>query len=110
MALRATYERFLVSPNPLNLADNASFHYIPTLTTFSKSGPIIKHLESQHKSVVKKRNEKTISAVEGGNSLALEVESTLEFISGGGAYLPGLENFVTDRIVTFPSVRLDMPS
>ena len=104
MALRATYERFLSSPNPLNLTESSSLHYIPTLTSFSQSGPIIKHLESQNKSVVKKKNEKTISAVEGGNSLALEIESTLEFMSGGGAYLPNLENFVTDKIVTFPTV------
>ena len=105
MALRTTYEQFLASPNPLSLTDNATFHYIPTLTSFSQAGPIVKHLENQARTVVEKKSEKTISAVEGESAVALEVETTLEFISGGGAYLPKLENFVVDRIVTFPTVR-----
>jgi hypothetical protein len=104
MSLKAIYERFLTSPNPLSLSENASLNYISTLRTFSQSGPIIRHLESQNKNEVRKKAEKVIAVVEGHNSLSLDVETTLEFISNGGAYLPGLENFVTDRIVTFPSV------
>ena len=105
MALRTTYEQFLAAPNPLSLTDNATFHYIPTLTSFSQPGPIVKHLDSQARTVVNKKKEKTLSAVEGESAVALEVETTLEFISGGGAYLPKLENFVVDRIATFPTVR-----
>jgi hypothetical protein len=104
MSLKAVYERFLASPNPLSLSQNASIHYITTLTSFTDAGPIVKHLESQNKNVAKKKAEKIVSAVEGNSSLALEVETTLEFISDGGAYLPGLDNFVTDRIVTLPIV------
>jgi hypothetical protein len=104
MSLKAIYERFLASPNPLSLSENVSLNYIPTLRTFTQSGPVIRHLESQSKSEVRKKAEKVIAAVEGQNSLSLDVETTLEFISSGGAYLPGLENFVTDRVVTFPSV------
>lgn len=109
MALSAVYERFLGSPNPLSLAENATLHYVTTLKTFSQSGPIVKHLEDQNKKEVKKKSEKIISAVEGNNTIALQVETTLEFISGGGAYLPGLENFVTDRIVTFPTASIYYP-
>jgi hypothetical protein len=104
MSLKAVYERFLASPNPLSLSENVSLNYIPTLRTFTQSGPVIRHLESQSKNEVRKKAEKVIAAVEGQNSLSLDVETTLEFISSGGAYLPGLENFVTDRVVTFPSV------
>jgi hypothetical protein len=104
MALTAVYERFLASPNPLSLAETASLHYIPTLTSYTQSGPIIRHLESQNKNVVKTKSAKTIHAVESPSSLALEVDTTLEFISGGGAYAPGLENFIVDKIATLPLV------
>jgi hypothetical protein len=105
MTLKDVYQRFLDLPNPLSLAENASLHYITTLTTFSQSGNIIRHLESQKRTVVKTRSAKVISAVEGPNALALEIETCLEFISGGGAYLPGLENFIVDKTATIPTVR-----
>ena len=104
MSLAAVYERFIASPNPLNLAENASLHYIPTLTTHSQPGPIIRHLESQNKNVVSIKSAKTISVVEGQNAVVVEVDTTMEFVSGGGAYLPGLENFVADKIATIPIV------
>ncbi len=104
MSLQAVYEGFLKSPNSSSLTDNASLNYITTLTTFTNAEQVVKHLETQNKSVVKKKAEKVIGAVEGQSSLALDVETTLEFISGGGTYLPGLENFVTDKILTFPAV------
>ena len=104
MSLKSVYETFLASPNPLSLNEHASFHYVTTLTSFTNPGPIIKHLETQNKTVVRKKSEKIVSSVEGNGSLALEVEVTLEFIADGGAYLPGLDNFVTDKIVTLPMV------
>ena len=104
MSLKSVYERFLGSPNPLSLGENATLHYITTLKSFNDAGPIVTHLASQNKNVVRKKSEKIISAVEGNGSLALEVEVTLEFISEGGAYLPGIDNFVTDKIVTLPMV------
>lgn len=104
MSLRLIYERFLASPTQLSLSGNASLHYVTTLTSFNDSAPIVKHLETQNKNVVRKKSEKIVSAVEGSSSLALEVEATLEFISDGGTYLPGLDNFVTDKIVTLPMV------
>ncbi len=104
MSLTAIYERFIASPNPISLADNASLHYIPTLTTHSGPGSIIRHLENQNKNVVKIRSAKPINAVEGQNAVAVEVETVLEFISGGGAYLPKLENFVADKMATLPIV------
>jgi len=105
MGLQAVYERFLASPNPLNLAESATYQYVTTLTSFKQQGPIIKHLEVQQKDVVKKKAEKVISAVEGLTSVAFIVETTLEFISSGGAYLPGLDSFIIDRIATLPVVR-----
>ena len=104
MSLKTVYERFLASPNPLSLTESASINYIPTLKTFAQPASVIRHLEDQNKNEVRKKAEKIIAAVEAHNALSLDVETTLEFISGGGAYLPGLENFVTDRIVTFPTV------
>ena len=104
MALTAIYERFLTSPNPLSLSENASLHYIPTLTSYTQSGPIIRHLESQKNNMVKMKSQKVISAVEGASSVALEVDTTMEFIGSGGAYLPNLDNFIIDKIAILPIV------
>jgi hypothetical protein len=104
MSLTQTYERFLASPNPLSLAEDASLHYIPTLKSFSQQGPVVKHLESQNKDVVSIKSAKTISAIEGANAVALETNTTLEFISGGGAYMPGVESFIIDMTATLPMV------
>ena len=104
MALQTAYKQFLAAPNSSFLANDASIHYITTLVTVNGSSDVIKHLTSQ--SYELKKNEQTfLDVVEGTNSLAVEVHTTLEFLSGGGSYLPGLDdNFLADRIVTFPIV------
>lgn len=104
MSLKAIYQRFLDNPNPISLSDNASLHYVTTLTSYHEPAGIIRHLETQSKKIVKTKSNNVISAVEGHDALAIEVETVLEFISGGGAYLPGLENFVVDKIATIPTV------
>lgn len=104
MSLKSVYERFLASPDQLSLSEHAALHYVTTLTSFSDPASVVKHLETQGRTAVRKKSEKVISVVEGSNSLALEVEVTLEFVSDGGAYLPKLDNFVTDKIVTLPMV------
>lgn len=104
MALQAVYEQFLAAPNPDHLANDASLHYVTTLTSYNTSAEIIKHLKSQTK-LLKKKGENFLDAVEAPNALAVEVETTIEFVNGGGAYLPGLDdNFTADRTVTFPVV------
>lgn len=52
---------------------------------------------------IKKKEEKVIDAIEGEGALYVEVETTFEFVLGGGAYLPNIDdNFLADRTVTFP--------
>lgn len=105
MALQSTYKQFIAAPNPALLAESASLHYITTLTTYNGSAEIIKHLTAQSRGI-KKKGESFIDAVEAPNALAVEVDTTLEFLTTGGAYLPGLDdNFLADRTVTFPVVR-----
>lgn len=104
MSLKAIYQRFLDNPNPISLSDNASLHYVTTLTSYTEPAGIIRHLETHGKKIVKTKSTRVISAVEGHDALAIEVETVLEFISGGGAYLPGLENYVVDKIATIPTV------
>jgi hypothetical protein len=105
MALQAAYKQFLAAPNSSFLTSDASLHYITTLTTLHGSAEIIKYLNSQSHEL-KKNAEKFLDVVEGANALAAEVHTTLEFQTGGGAYLPSLDdNFLTDRIVTLPIVR-----
>jgi hypothetical protein len=104
MDLQTTYKRFLAAPNQSFLANNASLHYITTLVTVNGSLEIIKHLNSQSHDLTKKE-EKFLDVVEGQGALAVEVSTTIEFLTGGGAYLPSLDdNFLADRLVTLPIV------
>jgi hypothetical protein len=104
MALQGAYKQFLAAPNPTFLAEDASLHYITTLITLNGSSEILKHLKAQDHEL-KKKEEKFIDAVEGTNALAVEVHTTLEFLTGGGSYLPSLDdNFLADRTVTLPIV------
>ncbi|OCL11737.1 hypothetical protein AOQ84DRAFT_437484 [Glonium stellatum] len=106
MSLSAKYQQFLANPSTAALAEKASIHYITTLTTINEPTAIIKHLSAQSKQLEKK-SEKVLSAIESSNGLCLDVETTLEFIFGGGAFLPGLDdNFLADRTVTFPVVHI----
>lgn len=106
MALQTAYKQFLAAPNPSFLAEDASLHYITTLVTLNGPNEIAKHLKSQDHEL-KKKEEKFLDVVEGHNALAVEVHTTMEFLTGGGAYLPSLDdNFLADRIVTFPIVSM----
>lgn len=104
MGLQAVYEKFLKAPTPLALAENATLQYVTTLTSFTQQGKIIKHFEDQNKNVVEKKSQKVISAVEGLTAVAFIVETTLEFLSAGGAYLPGLDSFIVGRVAILPIV------
>ncbi|OAF98965.1 uncharacterized protein CC84DRAFT_1169691 [Paraphaeosphaeria sporulosa] len=107
MSLSSTYTRFLANPLPSALADNASLHYITTLTTINDAPAIIKHFTVQEK-LLKQKEHKLLSAIENDDgALCVDLQVTIEFLQGGGAYLPGLDdNFVSDRTVTFPMVHI----
>lgn len=108
MAYKATYARFLSSPSAAVLANDASLNYITTLTTLNEPSKIIRNLTSLE---LKRKEQKIISAVEDPEqaSLAVEVDTTIEFVSSGGAYLPGLDdNFLADRVVKLPIVSSDL--
>lgn len=99
MSLLSKYKTFIETPEAPSLAEGAGLHYVPTLTSIHEGANIIKQLCS---SQLKKKVQKTIDVVEGQHALVVEVETTIEFVSGGGAYLPGLDdNFLADRVVTF---------
>ena len=103
-SLRSAYQSFLASPNASALSNDASLNYITTLTTINTAVAIMKH-HAAHQKVLTKKDEKVLSCIEGSDALCLDVETTLEFITCGGAYLPGLDdNFLADRVVTFPMV------
>lgn len=104
MTLTAQYQRFIASPSTEVLADGAVLSYIPTLTTLREPTAILKHLSAQAKQL-KKKGEKVLNAIESSDSVCLDIETTLEFVTSGGAYLPGLDdNFLADRVVSFPVV------
>lgn len=100
------YNKFLANPrNPdVALAANVSLFYVPTTTSVEGKDTVITHV-SRQSGVVKKRAEQIINAIESYDSLILDMETTLEFVEGGGAYLPSLDdNFLADRVATFPTV------
>jgi hypothetical protein len=112
MSLAAKYKAFLAHPTSSALAsENASLHYITTLTSIYDAPAIIKHFTVQEK-LLRKKEQKMLTAIESASALSVDVETTIEFTNGGGAYLPGLDdNFVTDKIVNFPMVGLrNMPA
>ncbi|KAK3356196.1 hypothetical protein B0H65DRAFT_439348 [Neurospora tetraspora] len=101
MSLQDVYKRFLGSPSAAALSDDASLHYITTTTSVAGASNITKHL-STVASQVKKEKENVLYAIEGQDALALEVNTSLEFLIDGGPYLPGLDdNYVADRKVNF---------
>ncbi|RPA89882.1 hypothetical protein L873DRAFT_1795827 [Choiromyces venosus 120613-1] len=104
MSLQQTYSRFLASPSAEAFSDSPSVHYITTLITLNSTETIMKYLKREP-TLIKKRVEKVLSAVETSDRLVLEVETELEFVKNGGNYLPAMDdNFLADQIVTFPIV------
>jgi hypothetical protein len=103
-SLKAKYEAFLASPSTGALSDNASINYIPTLVTINEPTAILKHLSAQRKLLIKK-SERILSTIASSDGLCVDVDTTIEFIAGGGAFLPGLDdNFLSDKVVHFPVV------
>ncbi|KAK2788670.1 hypothetical protein FQN51_002886 [Onygenales sp. PD_10] len=106
MSLRAIYEQFLAEPSAAALSADAALHYITTTSSFTHPEPILKHLSSQSRAV-RKNAQHILHAVEGPRSLCLDVDTTLEFVAAGGAYLLALDdNFLVDRVVTLPIVHI----
>ncbi|KAL9003752.1 MAG: hypothetical protein Q9188_003392 [Gyalolechia gomerana] len=105
-SLKAIYQRYLQNPDASVFAPDGSLNYITTLITIHKTDAIAKHLTA-HQRVLRKENENVLSTVESNDALCLEIETTIEFIQGGGTYLPGLDdNFLVDRLVTIPIIHV----
>ncbi|PWY89282.1 hypothetical protein BO70DRAFT_285266 [Aspergillus heteromorphus CBS 117.55] len=106
MSLKDVYQRFLANPQPAALAPDASLIYITTTTKLDGASAVLSHLAKQQK-IVKTRSEIVLDAIESANSLCLDIETTLEFNTGGGAYLPSLDdNFLADHVATFPTIHI----
>lgn len=104
--LKDSYQRFLANPRNAPLAANASLIYVPTTTKIEGADAIATHT-SRQAGIVRKKSDQVINAIESSDALCLDMETTLEFLEGGGAYLPSLDdNFLADRVVTFPTVNI----
>ncbi|KAH7022901.1 hypothetical protein EDB80DRAFT_695965 [Ilyonectria destructans] len=100
--MAATYKQFLAAPSSSLLADTASLHYVTTTTSFSGPTAIIKHINVLQKQIAKKK-EDILNIVNGQNMIVLEVDTGLGFLTGGGPYLPGLDdNFLTTHVAYLP--------
>ncbi|KAI9651985.1 MAG: hypothetical protein M1831_007277 [Alyxoria varia] len=103
MDLKSHYRQFLIRPTLEALASDASIHYVPTLISVSESGDVMKHLKTQAEYLSRKEN--ILNSLESGNTLCVEAETTVQFLLGGGAFLPNLdENFIADKTITFPVI------
>ncbi|KAJ5660406.1 hypothetical protein N7507_006857 [Penicillium longicatenatum] len=103
---RTEYRKFLADPKSANVAANISLIYVTSTTKFEGSDSVLTHL-SRQSSIVKKKAEDIINAIESSDSLVLDIETTLEFLENGGAYLPSLsEDYLADRVVTIPTLHI----
>ncbi|TGZ80075.1 hypothetical protein EX30DRAFT_364854 [Ascodesmis nigricans] len=99
-----SYLRFLSSPSESAISSSAELHYISSGTSLSTPDEIVKYL-SRESRLLKKKSEKVLSSVQVQDTLVLEVETELEFVTSGGNYLPGLDdNFLADHVVVFPII------
>ncbi|KAI9374392.1 hypothetical protein BJX61DRAFT_498535 [Aspergillus egyptiacus] len=106
MSLKDVYQRFLADPKSAPLASDVSLIYITSTTEFNGAEAVLKHLTRQQH-IIKINSQTALDAVQGSNSLCLDVETSVQFISGGGAYLPNLdETFLLDRTATFPTIHI----
>ncbi|KAL8738465.1 MAG: hypothetical protein Q9181_000721 [Wetmoreana brouardii] len=105
-SLKATYQNYLANPDASAFAPDGTLNYVTTLTTIHKAEAIAKHLTA-HQRVLRRKHENILNTVESDNALCLEVETTIEFITGGGSYLPGLDdNFLADQLITIPIIHI----
>lgn len=98
------YLSFLSSPTASALAPHAALHYITTTTSIQEPEAIIKHLQAQDK-VVKKKAETILNVITTENAIVVETETSLEFVRGGGTFLPNMDdNMLVDSLATIPIV------
>ncbi|RYO94079.1 hypothetical protein DL766_000885 [Monosporascus sp. MC13-8B] len=99
MTLADAYKQFLAAPDASLLASDASLYYVTTTTSFKGASEIISHVIAS-RGKFKKVKEAFLHAVQGQGALAVEVDTTLKFLTSGGPYLPGLDdNFLADHTV-----------
>ncbi|KAJ5085316.1 hypothetical protein N7532_010087 [Penicillium argentinense] len=104
--LKDSYQKFRANPRNAPVAANVSLIYVPSTTRIDGAEAVAVHA-SRQSSVVKKNSEQVISAIESSDSLCLDIETTLEFLEGGGVYLPSFDdNFLADRVVTIPTLHI----
>ena len=95
--MASTYNQFLKSPSTSLLGDQAALHYVTTTTSIYGATEIIKHLNTLQKQVRIKKQD-VLNLVDGETAIVAEINTTLEFQTSGGSYLPGLDdNFLSDR-------------
>ncbi|KAH7031165.1 uncharacterized protein B0I36DRAFT_349280 [Microdochium trichocladiopsis] len=102
MALADAYKQFLAAPHPDLLAPDASLVYVTTGTVFKGVDKISEHFKLTANKLQRDKQE-ALTVVEGHDAVVIEVDTTLKFLTSGGAYLPGLDdNFLSDRTVHLP--------
>ncbi|RPA82618.1 hypothetical protein BJ508DRAFT_86508 [Ascobolus immersus RN42] len=100
------YQSFLARPVAGHLAEDASMIYTTTADLIQGADTIIKHF-SKNNQLFSKRSDKQISVVETQDTLVYETDTSIEFRTGGGSFLPGLDdNFLSDQTVNFVLIHI----
>jgi hypothetical protein len=95
------YQSFLARPIATHLAEDASVIYTTIAEYLQGADAIVKHFNKNNQ-LFSKRSDKQLSAVETQDTLVYETDTTIEFRTGGGLFLPGLDdNFLSDQTVNF---------
>ncbi|KAL2870060.1 uncharacterized protein BJX67DRAFT_304704 [Aspergillus lucknowensis] len=106
MSLKDLYQRFLADPRSAPLAPDVSLIYITSTTELKGAEAVLKHLTKQQH-ILKINSQVVIDTIQGSNSLSLDVETDVQFVTGGGAFLPNLdETFLLDRVAKFPAIHI----
>lgn len=109
MALADVYKQFLAAPSPSLLASDASLVYVTTATVLKGADKIIEHFKLNANKLHADKQD-VLTVVESHDAVVVEVDTTIKFLTAGGAYLPGLDdNFLADRTVYLPIVSPNQP-
>lgn len=106
MAIREVWEQYKKQRDGDHFTDNASFVFVPTASGARGYDAVRQFLSTAYDSRIISVKEKVIIQTIGENSVVEESETTINFISGDGAWLvPGVDSrYTIENQVVIPTV------
>uniref|UniRef100_U9UPG4 SnoaL-like domain-containing protein n=1 Tax=Rhizophagus irregularis (strain DAOM 181602 / DAOM 197198 / MUCL 43194) TaxID=747089 RepID=U9UPG4_RHIID len=106
MAIREVWEQYKKQRDGDHFTDNASFVFVPTASGARGYDAVRQFLSTAYDSRIISVKEKVIIQTIGENSVVEESETTINFISGDGAWLvPGVDSrYTIENQVVIPTI------